>query len=303
MDFTPYRYPRDPFPSDMPLPPAPPEAMEAYKKRLEYSQRIFDPWDASYAPPQPQTEDPGPSTNKKAQRAESSKPKHKKNDDIHPTSRDAQRNNVQGQIEQVQRVLVEPDRTGWARISDMVHKYDEDRIRDVKEDIDTLLVFAGLFSAVLTAFLIETYTTLKTDSGDATSEILLQISSQLASLTVAGSFINSTIPAFSIPSFVAPQSSVRINTLWSCSLAFALITASLAILVKQWFHEYMSHETGCRSSSPSAVGSSTILRWLRRIPSDLEPGCWLDNNRGYARVAFCFHFHHSRAHLLPTMPL
>lgn len=45
----------------------------------------------------------------------------------------------------MQRVLIEPDRTGWARISDMVHKYDEDRIKDVKEDIDTLLVFVSRF--------------------------------------------------------------------------------------------------------------------------------------------------------------
>ena len=36
---------------------------------------------------------------------------------------------------------VEPDRKGWARLADMYHKYDEDKIRDAKEDIDTLLVF------------------------------------------------------------------------------------------------------------------------------------------------------------------
>ena len=31
----------------------------------------------------------------------------------------------------------------------MVHKYDEDRIRDVKEDIDTLLVFVSTLATVL----------------------------------------------------------------------------------------------------------------------------------------------------------
>ena len=36
---------------------------------------------------------------------------------------------------------VEPDSKGWARLLDMYHKYDEDKIRDAKEDIDTLLVF------------------------------------------------------------------------------------------------------------------------------------------------------------------
>ena len=40
-------------------------------------------------------------------------------------------------------VQIEPERKGWAQLVDMYHKYDEDRIRDAKEDIDTLLVFVG----------------------------------------------------------------------------------------------------------------------------------------------------------------
>ena len=78
-----------------------------------------------------------------------------------------------------------------------------------------------------------------------TNQILLQLSSQLASLSVSNSFINSTSPSFTIPArpFVAQSSSVTINTLWSCSLAISLITASLGILVKQWFHEFMAQET------------------------------------------------------------
>ena len=40
-------------------------------------------------------------------------------------------------------VQIEPDRKGWAQLVDMYHKYDEDRIRDAKEDIDTLLVFVS----------------------------------------------------------------------------------------------------------------------------------------------------------------
>ena len=41
----------------------------------------------------------------------------------------------------IQKVQIEPDRKGWARLADMYYKYDEDKIRDAKEDIDTLLVF------------------------------------------------------------------------------------------------------------------------------------------------------------------
>ena len=41
----------------------------------------------------------------------------------------------------MQRVRIEPERTGWARISDLLRQNDEMAVQDVKEDIDTLLVF------------------------------------------------------------------------------------------------------------------------------------------------------------------
>ena len=43
----------------------------------------------------------------------------------------------------VQRVRIEPERTGWARMYDLVREYDKNRIIDNKEDIDTLLVFVS----------------------------------------------------------------------------------------------------------------------------------------------------------------
>ncbi|KAK7677479.1 hypothetical protein QCA50_019592 [Cerrena zonata] len=145
--------------------------------------------------------------------------------------------------DKVHRVKVESDHTGWGRISDLIRQYDRDRVEDVKEDIDTLLVLAGLFSAVVTAFIIESYKTLQQQPEDTTNQILLPLSAQIASLALSGNFANSTIPAFTTPSFVPARFSVLINTLWLLSLVFALITASLGILVKQWLHELMARDT------------------------------------------------------------
>lgn len=41
------------------------------------------------------------------------------------------------------KVKVEPEHTGWGRLSSMIRDYDEARIKDIKEDIDTLLVFVS----------------------------------------------------------------------------------------------------------------------------------------------------------------
>ncbi|KAK7685881.1 hypothetical protein QCA50_011228 [Cerrena zonata] len=145
--------------------------------------------------------------------------------------------------DKVHRVKIESDRTGWGRLSDLIGQYDRHRVEDVKEDIDTLLVFAGLFSAVITAFIIESYKTLQQQPEDTTNKILLQLSAQLASLTLSGNFVNSTVPLFTSPPFVPARFSVVINTMWLLSLVVALITASLGILVKQWLHELMAHDT------------------------------------------------------------
>ena len=49
--------------------------------------------------------------------------------------------------DKVQRVRIEPERTGWARMYDLVSEVDKTRIVDNKEDIDTLLVFVSLYIA------------------------------------------------------------------------------------------------------------------------------------------------------------
>ncbi|KAK7677474.1 hypothetical protein QCA50_019587 [Cerrena zonata] len=172
-------------------------------------------------------------------REEQQQQQHQAVGQLHPENKDTSPDTE----DKVHRVKIESDRTGWGRISDLIRQYDRDRVEDVKEDIDTLLVFAGLFSAVITAFIIESYKTLQQQPEDTTNQILLQLSAQLASLTLSGNFANSTIPAFTTPSFIPARLSVLVNTLWLLSLVFALITASLGILVKQWLHELMARDT------------------------------------------------------------
>ena len=50
------------------------------------------------------------------------------------------------QENRIPRVRVEPELTGWAKLYDLIRQFDKDRVADVKEDIDTLLVFVRPFS-------------------------------------------------------------------------------------------------------------------------------------------------------------
>ena len=65
--------------------------------------------------------------------------------------------NNEAQSDAIQKVEVVGQPKGWAAMADVVRAYDEDRVKDSKEDIDTLMVFVRVYlscvvflSAVLT---------------------------------------------------------------------------------------------------------------------------------------------------------
>lgn len=149
--------------------------------------------------------------------------------------------------------------TGWAAMDDTMKKRDEQTAKDHMSDIDTLLVFvrrfqtlyyflsdqplqAGLYSAVLTAFLIESYKDLQEDPQQVVIGLLRQISSQTNNYTITPTHVNSSTP-FSDPSassFTPQATDIRVNVCWFASLVFSLATASFGILVKQWLREYLA---------------------------------------------------------------
>ncbi|KAI0801384.1 hypothetical protein C8Q74DRAFT_1400704 [Fomes fomentarius] len=129
----------------------------------------------------------------------------------------------------------------WAHSAEIVKTYNDELVTRWKEEMDTLLVYAGLFSAVLTAFNVQSYQLLQPEPTDPTVTILNQISAQLNSFSLNPSFVNSTQPPLSAadlnPPFRAPWSAVWINSLWFSSLVCSLASASIALMVKQWLHE------------------------------------------------------------------
>lgn len=94
------------------------------------------------------------------------------------------------------------------------------------------LLQAGLFSAVATAFIIESYKLLQPDNNDYIAAALYVIA--LSSGNSSGA------PPISPPT-ASPLSTVisrLLNGLWFTSLFLALAVALLSILVKQWLGEY-----------------------------------------------------------------
>ncbi|GJE88786.1 hypothetical protein PsYK624_048730 [Phanerochaete sordida] len=133
----------------------------------------------------------------------------------------------------------------WAGVEDHLATHDGSEMDDYADDIDTLLVFAGLFSAILTAFITQTYPSLQ-PNGTATTNGLLALSLRAQLQTTASHLLDTLDPilishAASIsPTPFTPASSDRwINIFFFLSLLFSLAAALFGILAKQWLREYM----------------------------------------------------------------
>ncbi|KAJ7657748.1 hypothetical protein DFH06DRAFT_1473046 [Mycena polygramma] len=130
----------------------------------------------------------------------------------------------------------------WAVYVSEAEKYDRSLVETWKSDMEGLLIFAALFSAILTAFIVESYKSLNPDPSDLTVHLLGQISQQLAAAANGSTF---SIP----PSlrFTPTASSLVCNALWFISLGFSLACALIATLIQQWARDFL-HKADMRSA-------------------------------------------------------
>ncbi|KIY62551.1 hypothetical protein CYLTODRAFT_426821 [Cylindrobasidium torrendii FP15055 ss-10] len=105
------------------------------------------------------------------------------------------------------------------------------------DSLDILLVFAGLFSAVLTTFVAQTSQSLSIDNSAVTVSLLVElVSVQRAALT--GASLSDIASANLSPAI--ERTNIWVNALWFTSLALSLASALLAVLCKQWLRQYIS---------------------------------------------------------------
>ncbi|KAJ7145553.1 hypothetical protein C8R44DRAFT_972628 [Mycena epipterygia] len=132
----------------------------------------------------------------------------------------------------------------WAVYISEAEKYDKALVESWKADMEGMLIFAGLFSASLTAFLVESYKTLNPDSGHTTVTLLAQISQQFAA-----SANGTTFHVLPVAPFTPSTASLVCNALWFISLGLSLSCALIATLLEQWARDLL-HKANMRSAPP-----------------------------------------------------
>ncbi|KAF9484154.1 hypothetical protein BDN70DRAFT_762842, partial [Pholiota conissans] len=106
------------------------------------------------------------------------------------------------------------------------------------EEVQNLLIFAGLFSAVVTAFVIESYKFLSPDPNDAVIGLLFHIANGLNNTSP---FPPSIDPEAIFTPFTQTASTIRINIFWFISLVLSLTTVLVGTIALQWLREHQSY--------------------------------------------------------------
>ncbi|KAM6503364.1 hypothetical protein JOM56_000307, partial [Amanita muscaria] len=152
----------------------------------------------------------------------------------------------------------------WESCNKMVHQMDKSRCDVWTDEVDKLLIFAGLFSAVVTGFTIDASKTLQADPSIATVQLIAILTQQMSNGTSSDAnqqAISSIISGFQ--NFQPEPYAIRVNIFWFLSLSLALATAIIGILCMQWLREYQ-RDSGLSPMEIFAVGQMRregLERW------------------------------------------
>ncbi|KAF8272415.1 hypothetical protein EI94DRAFT_1718601 [Lactarius quietus] len=156
-----------------------------------------------------------------------------------PSSQDREK----GKVVKDNRDLHDPASKMWALCIAQADEHDTAMVERWKADMDGILIYTGVFSATVAAFLIESYKNLKPDPGEATARLLRQVTQQLAAIS------NGTQLALPTDDVFKPKpSAIHVNIMWFLSLCISLSCALAATLVQQWARRYLRLSQGERAA-------------------------------------------------------
>ncbi|TFY56756.1 hypothetical protein EVJ58_g7445 [Rhodofomes roseus] len=123
----------------------------------------------------------------------------------------------------------------WQMYNEQASKWREDFIEKWNKEMKSLLLFATLFSAVITAFVVLSYPSLRPDPGLTTVNLLQQVVASLnANQTLQSVQASASLVSDSSTTFVPEAYAIRVNTFWFASLVVSVSVAFLTILARQW---------------------------------------------------------------------
>ncbi|KAK0440458.1 uncharacterized protein EV420DRAFT_1247285, partial [Desarmillaria tabescens] len=129
----------------------------------------------------------------------------------------------------------------WRTYLDEASISDGGMLDEYHKTIDVLLVFAALFSAVVTAFVIQASQMMQPDySAISACQLVELVSLQREAMNITTAPVVSFPPCGTALSSAPFRVNQWVNSIWVVSLTLAMITAFVSVVVKQWLHQYAS---------------------------------------------------------------
>ncbi|KAL1731876.1 hypothetical protein EV714DRAFT_171163, partial [Schizophyllum commune] len=125
----------------------------------------------------------------------------------------------------------------WSVYNDEAQIADGERVQTLNGTLDVLLVFAGLFSAVVTTFVAQSSQALNPDYAQITASLVYELV-RLQRAAASGDTGNVPTSLPSLEDRTYKTSDLWVNGLWLASLIFSLLTALIAVLAKQWIQRW-----------------------------------------------------------------
>ncbi|KAF9030710.1 hypothetical protein BDZ89DRAFT_949437, partial [Hymenopellis radicata] len=167
-----------------------------------------------------------------------------------------------------------PNAKVWRVYVEEAAAFDANMIGRYRDGLDVMLVFAGLFSAVVTSFLVQASQNLQADYGEMTAILLHDLVAIQLALADGASVVNITSPSANPTAvFVANRIDILVNSFWVVSISASLAVALAAVLVKQWLHHYMSLHSGTsrHRSHVRHFRFTGLERWRVRVIIGMLP--------------------------------
>ncbi|KAK0477116.1 hypothetical protein IW261DRAFT_1315883, partial [Armillaria novae-zelandiae] len=118
-------------------------------------------------------------------------------------------------------------------------------LEEWRDGLDVLLAFTGLFSAVVTTFVVQTLQSLQVEYGQVTVTLLFKLIN--VQHTVANGSLVNAVPHSNLTPFSDFHPTIMdslVNGLWFTSFLFSLTTALFTVMTKQWIHQYIAILSG-----------------------------------------------------------
>ncbi|KAI4521897.1 hypothetical protein K525DRAFT_269411 [Schizophyllum commune Loenen D] len=132
----------------------------------------------------------------------------------------------------------------WHVLLDEGRIYDAELVDGWRETLDVLLVFTGLFSAVVTAFVVQSSQALKPDYAQISVSLLAEMMALQRAWASGSSIDDVPRSSLALDAVTASALDYWCNGLWYTSLALSMSAALMAVLIKQWLLAYRSNVSG-----------------------------------------------------------